>query len=161
MSFEDADLNEVYNVIYLLARERGVPMSEMLRQIQDPFAGRNGLNKAEPAPTTNKHEAVWEVVIRDIKSAGIDPRIDALLVEDIRERDRAGEKKYGTRLQPLNGRDAIVDAYQEALDLVVYLRQRLLELPLLGAVSDMLLENVYRDSLSIVRRLRTSLLWRD
>ena len=122
---------------------------------------QSGLNTHEKPPTTNKHEPVWEAVIRDIKSAAIDPHIDALLVEDIRERDRIGEKKYGTRIQPLNGRDAIVDAYQEALGLVVYLRQRLLELPLLGAVSDMLLENVYRDSLSIVRRLRTSLLWRD
>lgn len=38
-----------------------------------------------------------------------------------------GLKKYGTVLQPNNGRDALVDAYQEALDLVVYLRQRIEE----------------------------------
>jgi hypothetical protein len=45
----------------------------------------------------------------------------------MKERDQAGLAKYGTRLQPFNGRDALVDAYQEALDLVVYLRQRIAE----------------------------------
>ena len=38
-------------------------------------------------------------------------------------RDNVGRAKYGTPLQAFNGRNAIVDAYQEALDLVVYLRQ--------------------------------------
>ena len=38
-----------------------------------------------------------------------------------------GIEKYGTVLQPNNGRNALVDAYQEALDLAVYLRQRIEE----------------------------------
>lgn len=38
-----------------------------------------------------------------------------------------GEQKYGTRLQTFNGRNALIDAYQEALDLVMYLRQKFLE----------------------------------
>ena len=46
---------------------------------------------------------------------------------DIQERDAAGAVKHGARLQPFNGRDALVDAFQEALDLVVYLRQALYE----------------------------------
>jgi hypothetical protein len=41
---------------------------------------------------------------------------------DIRQRDEYGEKKYGVRLTPFNGRNFAVDAYQESLDLVVYLR---------------------------------------
>ena len=46
---------------------------------------------------------------------------------DMLDRDTVGRKRYGTRLQPHNGRDALVDAYQEALDLVVYLRQAIYE----------------------------------
>ena len=71
---------------------------------------RQGANTPEPDPTPNQHPAVWSLVIADMQN-----------------RDAAGAAKYGTRLQPHNGRDALVDAYQEALDLAVYLRQRLYE----------------------------------
>jgi hypothetical protein len=49
------------------------------------------------------------------------------VLQDIQERVEAGEKKYGTKLQTFNGRDPLWDAYQEALDLVMYLRQAILE----------------------------------
>lgn len=45
----------------------------------------------------------------------------------MKERDQEGRRKYGTPLQAGNGRDALVDAYQEALDLCVYLRQAIAE----------------------------------
>lgn len=50
-----------------------------------------------------------------------------LVIEDMRERDQVGRRRYGTPLQAHNGRRALVDAYQEALDLVVYLRQEIEE----------------------------------
>ena len=43
------------------------------------------------------------------------------------ERNRIGTEKYGTPLQSHNGRDALVDAYQEILDAAVYLRQAIEE----------------------------------
>lgn len=46
---------------------------------------------------------------------------------DIKARDAYGQRKYRTRLQPFNGRDALRDAYEEALDCVVYLKQALYE----------------------------------
>lgn len=55
------------------------------------------------------------------------PAIWDLVVEDMKMRDESGFKKYGTRLQANNGRDALVDAYQEALDLCVYIRQAIYE----------------------------------
>jgi hypothetical protein len=64
----------------------------------------------EPAPIPNDRPAVWSLVIADMQA-----------------RDAEGRRKYGTPLQPHNGRDALVDAYQEALDLVVYLRQAIEE----------------------------------
>lgn len=53
-------------------------------------------------------------------------RLDAVL-DDIRERKAMGLAKYGTTLQAHNGRDALVDAYQEALDLCAYLTQKRME----------------------------------
>ena len=64
----------------------------------------------QPPPQTNEEPAIWSLVIADM-----------------RDRDKTGFQRYGTRLQPFNGRDALVDAYQEALDLVVYLRQAIYE----------------------------------
>lgn len=64
----------------------------------------------QPPPIPNQSRPVWELVI-----------------DDMRERDHVGRQRYGTPLQTHNGRDPLVDAYQEALDLVVYLRQAIEE----------------------------------
>lgn len=53
--------------------------------------------------------------------------IQALVREDLLTREELGRQRYGTSLFPFNGRNALVDAYQEALDLACYLRQRLAE----------------------------------
>lgn len=50
-----------------------------------------------------------------------------LVITDMKDRDNAGFKKYGTRLRSRNGRDALVDGYQECLDMAVYLRQKIEE----------------------------------
>lgn len=64
----------------------------------------------EPDPIPNTEPAVWELVQRDMMA-----------------RNGFGIAKYGTPLQPNNGRNALKDAYEEALDLCVYLRQALYE----------------------------------
>lgn len=50
-----------------------------------------------------------------------------LVIDDLRERKAMGIAKYGTALQPFNGRNALVDAYQESSDQTLYLRQALEE----------------------------------
>jgi hypothetical protein len=45
--------------------------------------------------------------------------VNALVVHDLIQRSLAGEKKYGARLKTHNGRNPLIDAYQEALDLAV------------------------------------------
>lgn len=55
------------------------------------------------------------------------PHITDLVISDLAERKREGTLKYGTPLQPFNGRDALLDAYQEALDLCQYLKQAMIE----------------------------------
>jgi hypothetical protein len=64
----------------------------------------------QPAPQLASDVHLWELVRSDMKA-----------------RDDFGTKKYGTPLHPHNGRDALIDAYQEALDLCVYLRQAIYE----------------------------------
>lgn len=49
------------------------------------------------------------------------------VIKDLQERAEFGYKKYGTYLRTDNGRDALVDAYQEAVDLAMYLKQLILE----------------------------------
>lgn len=73
-------------------------------------AGWGAGSAVQPAPVTTKHPASWDLVLADMK-----------------ERDQFGKSKYGTSLQPGNGRDTLADAYQEALDLAVYLRTAIYE----------------------------------
>jgi hypothetical protein len=68
------------------------------------------LNRPEPQPKASEAEPIWPMVI-----------------DDMRARNEAGARKYGVPLQAHNGRDALVDSYQEALDLCVYLRQAIAE----------------------------------
>lgn len=55
------------------------------------------------------------------------PSIQSLVREDLEARERVGIERYGTALQAHNGRDALRDAYEEALDLACYLRQAIAE----------------------------------
>lgn len=64
----------------------------------------------QPEPVANDLPAVWTLVIDDMQS-----------------RHEVGVKRYGTPLQPFNGRDALRDAYDECLDMAVYLRQAIIE----------------------------------
>ena len=64
----------------------------------------------QPNPTANDKPAIWDLVVADMQA-----------------RDKVGEDRYGVRLQPHNGRDALKDAYAEALDLCVYMRQAIYE----------------------------------
>jgi hypothetical protein len=50
-----------------------------------------------------------------------------LVIEDIQRRIEQGVRTYGQPLHTFNGRSALQDAYEEALDLPVYLKQRLIE----------------------------------
>jgi hypothetical protein len=45
----------------------------------------------------------------------------------LEERVALGEARYGCRLATDNGRDALRDAWEEAVDLVMYLTQMMME----------------------------------
>lgn len=85
-------------------------ISEASKRLDNALLRSRGMSKPQPPPSRNSQPAVWDLVVADMK-----------------ERDQEGRKKYGTPLQPFNGRDVLTDAYQEALDLAVYLRQAIYE----------------------------------
>jgi hypothetical protein len=58
--------------------------------------------------------------------------VQELVRADLVKREEIGIERYGTALFPFNGRNSLVDAYQEALDLVVYIRQTIAEGGLVG-----------------------------
>lgn len=94
----------------------------------------NKLVKEQNPPTASaEHPAVWDLVIEEINTFFNeaenfdDELILKLVIKDMKDRDDEGYRKYNTRLQPFNGRDGLIDAYQEFLDGAVYLRQKLYE----------------------------------
>lgn len=81
----------------------------------------------QPAPEPTGGESMHDLVAGDLtiwwpEGAGVE-----WMRAELAERKRIGLDRYGTVLQAGNGRDALVDAFQEALDLTVYLRQALAE----------------------------------
>lgn len=55
------------------------------------------------------------------------PDIQSQVIADIETRRQVGIQRYGTALQPHNGRDMLLDAYEEAMDLTIYLKGCLVE----------------------------------
>jgi hypothetical protein len=62
--------------------------------------------KHEPMPVRNDGPCVQDMVIADLEA-----------------RKAVGIERYGTVLQPFNGRDTLMDLYQEILDAANYIRQ--------------------------------------
>lgn len=77
--------------------------------------------KPEPMPT-GEGQDVGSAAAEFIKASG-HPNV----AEDLEARIAMGEKKYGTRLKTNNGRNALMDAYQEALDGINYAMQASME----------------------------------
>lgn len=57
-----------------------------------------------------------------------------LVIADLTDRKQLGLDRYGALLQIFNGRNSALDAYQEGLDLVAYLRQNLDEWSLVQGI---------------------------
>jgi hypothetical protein len=71
---------------------------------------RHTATKKQPKPKRNKH-----------------PIIGLMTIGDMMARMLAGKKKYGTYLQPYNGRDTLLDLYEELLDAAIYCRTLMYE----------------------------------
>lgn len=78
----------------------------------------------QPPPKATELPAVWELVIADyrLRSEDLDAEVVRDVLDDMTARDATGRERYGVPLTAYNGRDQLVDAYQEQLDGAVYLR---------------------------------------
>jgi hypothetical protein len=122
---------------------------------------KEALSKRQPRPSPGEGQSVHDLVIKDILSR--DPRWDLSVgsarhirdrvANDLEGRKQFGLVKYGTTLQAYNGRDALLDAYDELLDAACYARQRLLETSP-ASVEYLLLFETYDDIVSHLPRLR-------
>jgi len=94
-------------------------------------------NEKEPAPVQG-HGDMWysAIVFTSILHGDTD------IIQDMKDRREFGIQKYGVPLQCHNGRDGLVDAYQEALDMIVYLTQ---------VSNENLYNDDYIDSINIIR----------
>lgn len=111
--------------------------------------GGEGLAAYEPDPIPNDGPSMHDLVINDLWDSedgedawsepdrfGVSEKTNELFddidlvtaaIDDLTDRKKFGLDKYNTVLQAFNGRNALVDAYQEIQDLLVYLRQAMCE----------------------------------
>lgn len=82
----------------------------------------------QPPPANADDRETWLLVVEDTGDYLPDDEARTLLRADMRERNRLGKHRYSTPLSPGNGRDSLVDAYQEALDKTVYLKNAVVEM---------------------------------
>ena len=99
-------------------------MTAGLRQLAERHA-----TMSQPAPRAGDGD-VW---------ASLMPRLPLSLRPYAEARRLLGIERYGTPLQAHNGRDALTDALQEALDLAVYMQQAIIEQPYPRRDSDSLI----------------------
>ncbi len=84
--------------------------------------------KGGPAEHDETYKSTVESVAQDQPQPhGTGKPVGERLIELIRERTKLGIKKYGEPLTTHNGRDALLDALQESIDLNQYLMQALME----------------------------------
>lgn len=84
----------------------------------------------ELATMKQEVSAVRSVVAAPVQPAPIPnnhPPVVDRLIELLRERKALGVARYGVALQPFNGRDALRDALEEAIDMAAYLMQAIEE----------------------------------
>lgn len=81
----------------------------------------------QPAPVAADRQPIWPMVIKYVELNYTDDESSEIkavsqLVQDMAKRHQVGIARYGVPLTSGNGRNSLVDAYQELLDFVVYAR---------------------------------------
>jgi hypothetical protein len=104
-----------------LEREGGLTIPRSTTGQTPPWQVASIIVKALRGRATSHEHQAQPVKHRHTKA------IQDLVIEDIEARKKVGLERYGTLLHAHNGRDALMDAYQEALDLCQYLRQAIEE----------------------------------
>jgi hypothetical protein len=80
----------------------------------------------QPPPKATGRRPAWDLVIEHVEGrrSALPTAVDRVIM-DMRERDQIGRARYNTPLTSGNGRDHLIDCYQESLDMVAYLAAEL------------------------------------
>lgn len=109
--------------------------------------------KNQPKPKLSSQSTpVWPKVIKALNSIGEDLDLNTSDIEDLKSimesRDKFGIQKYGVPLSTFNDRMPLQDAFEEALDLVVYVFQSYLEAKQQNSKALWILEELVENSLN-------------
>lgn len=99
--------------------------------------------KDQPSPVPNNNPSVHDLVCQE-------KELSDELCKDLQSRKEIGLARYGTSLQVGNGRNSLIDAYQEILDSIVYLRKEIGE----RSVRNRQLESCYGLAIRLAEDLR-------
>lgn len=100
----------------------GPPMTGVARVKSGPEGIKEVDARLTPPEPTKQREG--DQVLPTVNEL---PFVQDAVITDIEERKAVGIQRYGTPLQAFNGRDSTLDAYEEALDLTMYLKQMRIE----------------------------------
>jgi hypothetical protein len=109
-----------------------------------------------PPAVTQSGLVIQDVVADEVRPLG---PVGTLVAADIEERKAQGLAKYGTLLRPFNGRDAVVDLYQELLDACQYARQVIAEEMVTGSAAPV--SGLYGQLVMMAVQVRAMLVERD
>ena len=115
--------------------------------------------RGEPAPIPNDGPSMHDLAIKDIitalgRSENVpDNELAGIMgvCDELQDRKCHGLEKYGTFLQAHNGRNPVRDAMDEALDLIVYMRQMVSEESERHGVN---LDSMYRNAIEFAIALK-------
>ncbi len=119
---DDADADGLAEVATMNEEPKPRVSLSSFTVVEDPVTGDRAYIQ-QPKPTPNNHPPVLEWALRCVSDRLRGAERDAV-VAALRARDGLGRERYGASLQPFNGRSAMRDATEEALDLVMYVVQR-------------------------------------
>ena len=114
-------------------KERDQLRAEIARLSSMTLVSGNPVTTAivdQPPPIATDRRPAWEIVIEHVEKRRGDSAYTKtgdldLVLKDMRERDLVGRQRYGTPLTSGNGRDHLIDAYQEILDACAYFANEL------------------------------------
>lgn len=91
------------------------------------FAAYRALNHRPPLEDTMTEKLKQREGDQPLPVVNDYPDIQSAVIADIETRRQVGISRYGVALQQFNGRDTVRDAYEEAMDLTIYLRSVIAE----------------------------------
>lgn len=119
--------HELTDFTGLIEHDRGYSRTVRFTMEQDGLLALTAVH--DPMTVFEWGAIVTQVEAEPVKPAERRTQVLPLVLDDLAKRIEGGAKEYGEPLTTFNGRKPLQDAYEEVLDLALYLKQELLEQP--------------------------------